>query len=68
MIFQLVGTMNCSPILGLIHKTSASYILRLIAWTKTPYGFWELDSSISPRSSLPARLWRLDGVIPQTSF
>lgn len=48
MIFQLIGTMNFSPILGLIHKTSASYIVRLDAWTKTPYGFWELDSSITP--------------------
>jgi hypothetical protein len=48
MIFQLIGTMNWYPLLGLIHKTSASYTLRLIAWTKTPYGFWELDSSIAP--------------------
>ena len=48
MLFQLAGTMNWYPILGLIHKTSASYILRLIAWTKTPYGFWELDSSVAP--------------------
>jgi hypothetical protein len=48
MIFQLVGTMNFYPILALIHKTSASYIVRLDAWTRTPYGFWELDSSISP--------------------
>jgi hypothetical protein len=48
MIFQLAGTMNFYPFLALIHKTSASYIVRLDAWTKTPYGFWELDSSISP--------------------
>jgi hypothetical protein len=48
MLFQLVGTMNWYPILGLIHKTSASYVLRLITWTKTPYGFWELDSSMAP--------------------
>jgi hypothetical protein len=48
MIFQLVGTLNFYPILGLIHKTSASYMVRVDAWTKTPYGFWELDSSIAP--------------------
>ncbi len=48
MIFQLVGAMNWYPILGLIHKTSASYIVRLVAWTRTPYSFWELDSSIAP--------------------
>jgi hypothetical protein len=48
MIFQMVGTLNFYPILALIHKTSASYTVRLIAWTKTPYSFWELDSSIAP--------------------
>ena len=48
MIFQLIGTMNFFPILGLIHKTSASYTVRLIKWTRTPYSFWELDSSIAP--------------------
>lgn len=48
LILQLVGTMNWYPILALIHKTSASYVVRLTAWTKTPYGFWELDSSIAP--------------------
>ena len=48
MIFQLVGTLNFLPILAFIHKTSASFTVRLIEWTKTPYGFWELDSSIAP--------------------
>lgn len=48
MIFQLVGTLNWYPLLGLIHKASTSYTVRLMAWTKTPYGFWELDSSIAP--------------------
>jgi hypothetical protein len=48
MIFQLIGTLNFYPILALIHKTSASYTVRLIAWTNTPYSFWELDSSIAP--------------------
>jgi hypothetical protein len=48
MIFQLIGTLNFVPILSLIHKTSASYTVRLVNWTRTPYGFWELDSSIAP--------------------
>ena len=48
MIFQLVGTMNFFPILALINKTSASYTVRLMALTRTPYSFWELDSSITP--------------------
>jgi hypothetical protein len=48
MIFQLFGTMNFLPILSLIHKTSASFTVRLLNWTKTPYGFWELDASIAP--------------------
>jgi hypothetical protein len=48
MIFQLVGTLNFYPILALLHKTSATFIVRLVEWTKTPYGFWELDSSIAP--------------------
>jgi hypothetical protein len=48
MIFQLIGTMDFYPILGLINKSSASYTVRLNAWTGTPYGFWELDSSITP--------------------
>ena len=48
MLFQLVGTMNFYPILALINKTSASYTVRLMALTRTPYGFWELDSSITP--------------------
>lgn len=48
MIFQLVGTLNWFPVLGLIHKGTASYTVRLDAWTGTPYGFWELDSSLAP--------------------
>jgi hypothetical protein len=48
MFFQLFGTLNFLPILGLIHKTSASFTLRLTEWTKTPYGFWELDASLAP--------------------
>jgi len=48
MIFQLVGTMNFFPILALINKTSASFTIRLMALTRTPYSFWELDSSIAP--------------------
>jgi len=48
MIFQLVGTMIFYPVLGLLHRTSGTYFIRLLALTKTPYGFWELDSSIAP--------------------
>ncbi len=48
MVFQLVGTLNFYPILALIHKSSATYAIRLLTLTKTPYGFWELDSSIAP--------------------
>jgi hypothetical protein len=48
MVFQLFGTMNFLPMLALIQKTSASYTVRLIEWTKTPFGFWELDASIAP--------------------
>ena len=48
MILQLFGTMNFLPILNVIHKTSASFTVRLLNWTKTPYGFWELNSSIAP--------------------
>ncbi len=48
MILQLFGTMNFLPILSVIQKTSASFTVRLLNWTKTPYGFWELDSSITP--------------------
>jgi hypothetical protein len=40
--------MNFFPILALIHKTSASFTVRLVELTRTPYGFWELDSSIAP--------------------
>ncbi len=48
MIFQLLGTLNFFPILGLLHRTSGTYTVRLLALTKTPYGFWELDSSVAP--------------------
>jgi hypothetical protein len=48
MLFQLAGALNANPLLALIHKTSATYTVRLMDWTKTPYGFWELDSSITP--------------------
>jgi hypothetical protein len=48
MVFQLVGTLNFFPILSLIHRTSGTYTVRLLALTKTPYSFWELDSSIAP--------------------
>ena len=48
MIFQLVGTLIFYPVLALLHRTSGTYFVRLLALTRTPYGFWELDSSIAP--------------------
>jgi hypothetical protein len=48
LVFQLVGIMTTLPILNLIGKSSLVYVVRLTQWTGSPYGFWELDSSISP--------------------
>jgi hypothetical protein len=47
-LFQLVGVMTTLPFLGVIGKNSLIYIVRLTQWTGTPYGFWEVDTSISP--------------------
>ena len=47
-ILQLVGVMTALPFLNLIHKSSLVFVVRLTNWTGSPYGFWELDSSISP--------------------
>jgi len=46
--FQLVGVMTSLPFLKLIGKSSLVFVVRLTKWTGTPYGFWEVDSSISP--------------------
>jgi hypothetical protein len=48
LIFQLIGVMTTLPILNLIGKNSLVFVARLTQWTGSPYGFWELDSSISP--------------------
>ena len=48
LVFQLVGVMTTLPFLNLIGKSSLVYVVRLSQWTGSPYGFWELDSSISP--------------------
>ncbi len=47
-ILQLVGVMTTLPILNLLGKGSLVFVVRLIHWTGTPYGFWEVDSSLSP--------------------
>jgi len=48
LVLQLVGIMTTLPFLNLIGKSSLVYVVRLTQWTGSPYGFWELDSSISP--------------------
>ena len=47
-VFQLIGVMTSLPFLHLIGKSSLDLVARLLKWTGTPYGFWEVDSSISP--------------------
>jgi hypothetical protein len=47
-IAQLAGVMTTLPILKLIGKSSLVFVVRLQEWTGTPYGFWELDASLSP--------------------
>jgi hypothetical protein len=48
LIAQLIGVMTTLPVLKLISKSSLVFVVRLQEWTGTPYGFWELDSSLSP--------------------
>jgi hypothetical protein len=48
LVFQLIGVMTTLPTLNLLGKSSLVYVARLSQWTGSPYGFWELDSSISP--------------------
>jgi hypothetical protein len=48
LVFQLVGIMTTLPFLNLIGKSSLVFVARLAQWTGSPYGFWELDTSISP--------------------
>jgi len=47
-VVQLIGVMSTLPFLKLIGKSSLVLVVRLTKWTGTPYGFWEVDSSISP--------------------
>jgi len=47
-VFQLIGVMSTLPFLKLVGKSSLVYVVRLTKWTGTQYGFWEVDSSISP--------------------
>jgi hypothetical protein len=47
-VFQLVGIMTTLPFLNLIGKSSLVFVTRVTQWTGSPYGFWELDTSISP--------------------
>ncbi len=47
-VLQLIGVMTSLPILQLFGKNSLVLVTRLTKWTGTPYGFWEVDSSISP--------------------
>jgi hypothetical protein len=48
LVLQLVGIMTTLPFLNLIGKSSLVYVVRLAAWTGSPYGFWEMDTSVSP--------------------
>lgn len=47
-VLQLVGVMTTLPFLRLIGKSSLVLTVRLTKLTGTPYGFWEIDSSVSP--------------------
>ena len=48
LIFQLVGVMSTAPFLALLGKSGMVFVARLAQWSQTPYGFWELDASLSP--------------------
>jgi hypothetical protein len=48
LFLQLLGVMTSFPFLALIGKSSLVYVARLEQLTGSPYGFWELDASISP--------------------
>ena len=47
-ILQLLSVMNLLPFLKLIGKSSLVLVVRLAKLTGSPYGFWEMDSSVSP--------------------
>jgi len=48
MMLQLIGPTSTLPFLKLLGKSCFSYTLRLEQWTGTQYGFWELDSALTP--------------------
>jgi hypothetical protein len=48
LIAQLSGTQLALPVLKLLGKSGLDFVVRLGNWTGTPFGFWELDSSLSP--------------------
>ncbi len=45
---QLLGSMTLLPALALIHKSAMTLVVRSLAWTGSPYSFWEIDCSLSP--------------------
>ncbi|MFH1524534.1 MAG: hypothetical protein ABIF04_06185 [Chloroflexota bacterium] len=52
LVTQLLGVMSTLPFLKLIGKNSLVYVVRLTQLTGSPYGFWDLETSISPILSL----------------
>ena len=48
LVAQLFGVMPSLLFLKLIGKSGLVYVVRLTQWTGSPYGFWELETSISP--------------------
>lgn len=48
LVAQLSGAQLVLPFLKLINKSGLDFVVRLSNWTGTAYGFWELDSSLSP--------------------
>jgi hypothetical protein len=48
LIAQLSGAQIAFPALKVVGKSGLNFVVRLGNWTGTPFGFWELDSSLSP--------------------
>ena len=49
MVHQLLGTMTLAPFYQIINgQHNIDFIADLIKSTGTPYGYWELDASLSP--------------------
>jgi hypothetical protein len=47
-LYQLSGTMNILPVYHIIGKTNLPFLVRFQNWTGTQYGYWELDTSLTP--------------------